>query len=342
MQTWRVASVLALLLCVVTGGGCKKALQKRFFVVQTDMQEEECGPICAQETTEEEELTACCPVGSICCTPGSLASKCCPEGHPVCTESGCCSEEHPKQCGDQYCCTEDSYCCNGEACCESEDECCGDSCCQQEACCTGPDDEKTCCNEDEMACCGSEIGCVDPCPCPFDAIGCESALPLVEEESTEADLLTAPRRPVFDCPNPRETKKLYRTLRADESCKVGLIAKNPSQNRTFNSHVFCGSRRNYQSQFISTTSSIEVANYWKARGPTAKIAVIGFPPNPRQCIVIDLTTTANRNLYLKGNVSKAYAKRSCEVLLSCGDFPVPCTYAGADAGYTGARDASEL
>ena len=47
------------------------------------------------------------------------------------------------------------------------------------------------------------------------------------------------------------------------------------------------------------------------------------------CGVYDLTIEANRDVYLKGSRSKAYAKASCEVVLSCGQVRVPCTSAAS-------------
>ena len=257
----RVACALAFIFCVHVvadaNGGCSNSLRKeRSVAVRTyrkDLQEnQDCGEICYADP----EKIACCPVGYICCTPGSILSKCCRADYPICGEF-CCPTGYPQECGSKYCCTSESHCCSdGETCCVSEDQCCGDKCCQQQSpCCTGPGDEKACCDEENMACCGSTIGCVNQCPCPFDAIGC---VPAPANDLEQSDPTAGLFGVAFDCPSPATTQTLYRILRADESCNVGLLAKNPSQSRTVNSHVLCGSRNNYQSQYISTTSSTEV------------------------------------------------------------------------------------
>ena len=50
---------------------------------------------------------------------------------------------------------------------------------------------------------------------------------------------------------------VYRILRPDEN-PDGIVAKNPDTQKSFLSHVNCGSRPKYASQFISTSASIGV------------------------------------------------------------------------------------
>jgi hypothetical protein len=147
--------------------------------------------------------------------------------------------------------------------------------------------------------------------------------------------------PKVDCPSPLTAiTKMYRNLRKDESCTEGLIAKDPLGKKCVLSHVNCGSNENYTSQFISFTTSIEVANYYRNKfGPTLQIAIIDIENIPSQCQLYDLTSEEVRDEYLGNAVCKNFAKASCEVLLSCGITRVPCTV--SDKEYA-KRDASEL
>jgi hypothetical protein len=145
--------------------------------------------------------------------------------------------------------------------------------------------------------------------------------------------------PQVDCPSPLTAIAMYRILRKDESCTEGLIAKDPSQERTVISHVNCGGRDYYKSQYISFTTSLEVANYWNQFDPTLPIAIIDIENIPSQCQLYDLTSEEVRDEYLGNAVCKNFAKASCEVLLSCGITRVPCTV--SDKEYA-KRDASEL
>ncbi len=282
----------------------------------------------AIDRTEDQDcatvgpITYYCPGDEVCCLPGNPASNCCPAAKPLCFDNEyCCATEYPQLCGTLYCCTSDSYCCDGQGCCASEDQCCGpDQCCTEEApCCTGPD-SKTCCDEDTMACCGPEFGCGAPCEVQFDALGCQ--LPATDET------VGVP----WVCQTLAETSTLYRILRIDESCDVGILAKNPAATKTVRSHVNCGSKSGYKSQYISFTTSMEAANYYRAKfGSTNQIAQVN--DIPQQCMVIDLNIEANRDYYLENAVCKNFAKASCEVVLSCGIVPVPCTVPTDSKGF---------
>ena len=63
-------------------------------------------------------------------------------------------------------------------------------------------------------------------------------------------------------------KPLWRILRHDEDPKVGLVAKDPQACKTVLSHVNCGGRERYRSQYISTTASYAVAQHSKAKAET--------------------------------------------------------------------------
>ena len=113
---------------------------------------------------------------------------------------------------------------------------------------------------------------------------------------------------------------LYRVLRAEEDPSIGLIAKDPSAKKTVLSHVNCGSRNNYTSQYISTTASLDVAREWVEKtyektGVRPRIGVIKRWQIPYGTKVIDLTIEANRDSYLGNAVCKNFAKASQEVLL---------------------------
>ena len=121
--------------------------------------------------------------------------------------------------------------------------------------------------------------------------------------------------------NESEHNKLYRVLRADEDPKVGLIAKDRFANKSVLSHVNCGSRKNYQSQYISTTTSLDVAQEWvdktyKDSGAKPRIGVIYVNHIPYGTEIIDLTIAASRDEYLGKAVCKNFANKSQEVLLA--------------------------
>lgn len=123
---------------------------------------------------------------------------------------------------------------------------------------------------------------------------------------------------------------LYRVARSDENPKDGLVAKDPSAEKSVISHVNCGGRSNYKSQFISTTKSLDVAKRYKAKaekeGATGlQIVKIDLHALPEGCNleIVDLTIKENRDKYLKKAVCHNFAKASEEVLLTC-DVPIPC------------------
>ena len=160
-----------------------------------------------------------------------------------------------------------------------------------------------------MACCGEGYGCVQPCESQFDAIGC---ITLTLNDDLEIDDYTSVSG---------RWKVLYRILRPDEVAKA-LVSKNPLAQKTVISHVNCGSRSYYKSQYISTTASLEVAQYYKEIGKQkglkdlriTKIVVSDLPTDTQ---IYDLTTDENRDTYIGSGpiVCKNFAKKSEEVLL---------------------------
>lgn len=209
------------------------------------------------------------------------------------------------------------FCCNSERCCLNEAACCGDGCCTDDAPCCKENNTKACCSKTTMGCCDG-YGCVSPCESQFDAIGCQlSSFSLDAKQSEESVGKT-----------PTLLESLYRILRPDEN-PAGIVAKNPSAQRTVLSHVNCGSRPSYTSQFISTTASLDVAKYYKEKGEKKGLTglrICKFDVNklPQSCQTVDLTTEENRDKYLGNAVCKNFAKASQEVLLQC-DVPIPCT-----------------
>lgn len=164
-----------------------------------------------------------------------------------------------------------------------------------------------------MGCCDG-YGCVAPCQSQFDAIGCQLSSLSLDDKLSEVPH-TLP-------------KNLYRILRPDENPK-GIVAKDTGAQKTVLSHVNCGSRPNYASQFISTSASLDVAKYYKEKGEEKgltglRICEFEVDKLPSTCEIVDLTTEENRDKYLGNAVCKNYAKASAEVLLQC-SVPVPCT-----------------
>jgi len=105
------------------------------------------------------------------------------------------------------------------------------------------------------------------------------------------------------------------------------LQKNTSANRTVLSHVNCGGRPKYKSQYISTTSSLDTALHYKNKGEKEglsglRIAEIDINNLPKSCKIIDLTSEENRDKYLGKAVCKNFAKASNEVLLQC-DVAIP-------------------
>ena len=172
-----------------------------------------------------------------------------------------------------------------------------------------------CCNEETMACCGDGYGCATPCPSQFDAVPCD--------EVDTANLATTVN---IDCPTP-ENGKLYRVTDPNQNCQGGLIAKDPTAKRTVSSHVGCGGRKNYKSQFISFSTSYDVVHdkYWPKKPQGARLVEVDIKKLPSKCKIYDLTDPNIRQKYVGHNPwARNYAKSDCEVLLECGTSRVRC------------------
>ena len=264
------------------------------------------GQLCAKKCNFWTCTTYKCLGDKICCSPGKPASKCCPRSKPLCIRNKCCARGYPILCGN-WCCRSGTFCCNGRACCRSRNSCCGSSCCApNHPCCRGK-----CCNKYNRACC-DQYGCVSPCPSQMDAVGCFISI----SRSLSHDLRAIP-------------SKLYRVLRPDENA-ARIVAKDPRATRTVLSHVNCGSRAGYKSQFISTSASLDVARRYRDRFQAQRnvtLRIGEFDTNQlrgQRCQMIDLTTEAGRNQHLgRAVMAKNFAKASQEVVLKC-DTPLRC------------------
>ena len=106
---------------------------------------------------------------------------------------------------------------------------------------------------------------------------------------------------------------VYRVIRSDENSMNGLTAKNPTRGMSIEGHIVSGSR-NKGSQFISTTTDINVANKY-ALQDGCRIVEIDLNKLPSNVNIYDLSTAAGRNTYLKGVTAKNFAAKSSEVLL---------------------------
>ena len=107
--------------------------------------------------------------------------------------------------------------------------------------------------------------------------------------------------------------KVYRVIRPDENPSVGLVAKKPNRGMTTTGHVVSGSR-NKGSQFISTTTDINVANKWANKSGN-RIVEIDLGKLPDNAKVYDLSTDIGRTTYIKGSTANRLAKASSEVLV---------------------------
>lgn len=109
---------------------------------------------------------------------------------------------------------------------------------------------------------------------------------------------------------------LYRVIRKDED-PLAIVAKNPLATRTILSHVNCGSRRGYMSQYMSFTTSLTVAQTYSDRTGNRIVELVLNPDLISTFTVfVDLNSEENRDYYLGKAVCKNFAKASCEVIIS--------------------------
>lgn len=110
------------------------------------------------------------------------------------------------------------------------------------------------------------------------------------------------------------SNSVYRVIRSDENPALGLVAKNPNATYSVAAHVRNGSRLN--TQFISTTRELAVAQKWAAKTGN-RIVEINLDLVPGR--VIDLATDAGRQAHLANNkIAQNFARASAEVLIEGG------------------------
>ena len=107
---------------------------------------------------------------------------------------------------------------------------------------------------------------------------------------------------------------VYRVIRPDENPDLGLTAKNPDATYMVEGHILNGSKDNFNSQYISTTTDIEVAQTWSNKTGNG-IVEIDLSSLSSDTKIYDLSTDAGRSEYLKGNTATNWAKSSSEVLI---------------------------
>jgi hypothetical protein len=142
----------------------------------------------------------------------------------------------------------------------------------------------------------------------------------------DAANLKVSREQAGDCPT-LNTGVLYRATDPNQNCRGGLIAKDPTAKKTVSSHVGCGSRPNYKSQYISFSTSYDIVRdkYWPKKPSGARLIKVDIGKIPSKCKIYDLTDPDIREKYVGHNPwARNYAKKDCEVLLECGTSRVRC------------------
>lgn len=123
---------------------------------------------------------------------------------------------------------------------------------------------------------------------------------------------------------------VYRVLRPDED-PYKITPKDKTLHKTVLSHVNCGSRPDYKSQFISTSATLAASRLYKKLaeskgGPDLRICEFVIAAVARKCTIYDLTDENVLNMYLgKAVMAKNFARKYEEVLLECTGRPISCT-----------------
>lgn len=109
---------------------------------------------------------------------------------------------------------------------------------------------------------------------------------------------------------------LYRVLRDDENPENGLHPKDPEATKSVQSHVGCGSRNNYRSQYISTTGNIQAARDWAAKGNGNNIRIVRIDTEVLRRHNVPIIDLSNANSsVLPGVMARNFAHRYQEVLI---------------------------
>ncbi|WAR30466.1 hypothetical protein MAR_033008 [Mya arenaria] len=246
----------------------------------------------------------------VCCTPGSPKSKCCPYSHPVCiADRYCCKKGYSKVCGGKTCCKKNTNCC-GSNCCTYHQTCCGtNACCNRgDKCCKDSLGHRSCCDEKHTFCC-EQLGCKTLCPSIFDAVPCNGDLSAnIDSQSETYDFVKAD----ITSGSP---KVLYRLLRKTE-IPARIVAKDAGSTKRVQSHVLCGSRKKYVSQYISTTTDLQCALRWYHTSLNGGIVKIDVSKLPKTARIIDLTDPNIRKRDLTNPKADYFAARMNEVLVA--------------------------
>lgn len=129
----------------------------------------------------------------------------------------------------------------------------------------------------------------------------EAPSPSPSSSSSSSSAVNAPTAPT----------KAYRVLRAHENPEQGLFARDQNAEKTPEGHVLHGSKKKFKSQFISTTTNLEIAKSWSYG---KRVAVIDLT-KVQSDNIIDLSSEAGRDQHLKGTTAKNRASSSAEVLV---------------------------
>ena len=123
---------------------------------------------------------------------------------------------------------------------------------------------------------------------------------------------------------------VYRVLRTDEDPN-SITPKDNTLDKSVLSHVNCGSRPGYESQFISTSATLEASREYKQlaekKGETGlRICEFVIAAVQRKCTIYDLTNATVLNACLgKAAMAKNFATKYKEVLLECKGRAISCT-----------------
>ena len=124
---------------------------------------------------------------------------------------------------------------------------------------------------------------------------------------------------------------VYRVLRPDEN-PGSIEPKDSTLEKTVLSHVNCGSRQGYKSQFISTSATLAASRLYKqlaeskGRGTDLRICEFDMNEVNEKCTVYDLTDEdVLRQCLGNAVMARNFAKKYDEVLLECNDNKISCT-----------------
>ena len=118
---------------------------------------------------------------------------------------------------------------------------------------------------------------------------------------------------------------LHRVLRTNED------PNKTEPNKTVLSHVNCGSRPGYKSQFISTSATLAASRLYKqlaeSKGESGlRICEFSIAAVERKCTIYDLTDEDVLNECLQNAVmARNFATKYKEVLLECKGRSISCT-----------------